>query len=220
MFPKAVLRWSSKRGGVKGNRSRASKLSVGIRACVDRWEARDYEALWAEALAEAKNRHEDPSNPTSQARNVRRVIRCVEDGRYAKAVAALLSLGTCSPSEEAIAAMMEKHPTAPTPVLPEDPPPPPQVFTLEVVRGMLLTFPIGSGVGGSGFKPQYFKDMVECPNTFVSGESLESLTTLVNCVVAGKAPREIAPFLFGAPFIALNKKGGGLHPIAIGESLW
>ena len=106
---------------------------------------------------------------------------------------------------------------APAPILPEGPPPPPLVFTSEVVRGRLLTFPVGSGVGGFGFKPQYFKDMVECPNTFVSGESLESLTTLVNCVVAGKAPREIAPFLSGAPLIALNKKGGGLRPIAIGE---
>lgn len=220
LFPKVVLRWSAKRGGVKRGKSRATKLGAVLRARLDRWEGGEYKTLWAEALADARNRREDPSSSTSRANNVRRAIRCAEDGRYAKAVAALLSLGTCSPTDKAaIAAMMEKHPAAPAPLLPVGPPPPLVVFPSEIVKGRLQSFPNSSGAGGSGFRPQYFKDIVACPNTFVAGESLESLTSLVNCVAAGKAPRVIAPFLSGAPLIALNKKGGGLRPIAIGESL-
>ena len=36
---------------------------------------------------------------------------------------------------------------------------------------------------------------------------------------AGLAPRELAPFIAGAPLTALNKQGGGLRPIAIGETI-
>jgi hypothetical protein len=38
-------------------------------------------------------------------------------------------------------------------------------------------------------------------------------------MVAGLAPRQLAPFIAGAPLMALNKQGGGLRPIAIGETI-
>ena len=38
-------------------------------------------------------------------------------------------------------------------------------------------------------------------------------------MVAGLAPRELAPFIAGAPLMALMKQGGGLRPIAIGETI-
>jgi len=38
-------------------------------------------------------------------------------------------------------------------------------------------------------------------------------------MVAGLAPRELAPFIAGAPLMALVKVGGGLRPIAIGETI-
>ena len=38
-------------------------------------------------------------------------------------------------------------------------------------------------------------------------------------MVAGLAPRELAPFIAGAPLMALVKQGGGLRPIAIGETI-
>ena len=85
-------------GGSKRGRARATKMDVVLRARLDRWEGGDFAALWSEALLDARNCREDPSCPTSHASNVRRAIRCAEDGRYAKAVAALVSLGTCSPT--------------------------------------------------------------------------------------------------------------------------
>jgi hypothetical protein len=38
-------------------------------------------------------------------------------------------------------------------------------------------------------------------------------------MVAGLAPRELSPFIAGAPLMALVKQGGGLRPIAIGETI-
>lgn len=128
LFPKVVLRWAAKRGGAKRTKARATKLGAVLRARLDRWEGGEYRALWEEALADARNRREDPSSTSSRANNVRRAIRCTEDGRYAKAVAALLSLGTSSPTDKAIADMMEKHPAALAPLLPKGPPPPPVGF--------------------------------------------------------------------------------------------
>ena len=43
--------------------------------------------------------------------------------------------------------------------------------------------------------------------------------SLVNFILAGLAPPEIAPMLSGANILALKKKDGGVRPIAVGEIL-
>ena len=45
------------------------------------------------------------------------------------------------------------------------------------------------------------------------------MTRLSNHMAAGLAPREVAPFIAGAPLMALVKHGGGFRPIAIGETI-
>ena len=42
---------------------------------------------------------------------------------------------------------------------------------------------------------------------------------VVNLLCAGRAPSCILPYLCGASLLACKKKGGGLHPIAVGEVL-
>ena len=49
---------------------------------------------------------------------------------------------------------------------------------------------------------------------------LRALTDLVNIIVKGDTPSSISPFFFGASLITLEKKGGGVRPIAIGCTLW
>jgi len=63
------------------------------------------------------------------------------------------------------------------------------------------------------------KDILACPNKAAGSDALLSLTNLANHMVAGLAPRELAPFVAGAPLMALLKTGGGLRPIAIGETI-
>ena len=48
---------------------------------------------------------------------------------------------------------------------------------------------------------------------------LTSLTGFVNLILDGKCPKEACPVFFGAKLIALEKKGGGLRPIAVGYTL-
>jgi hypothetical protein len=47
-------------------------------------------------------------------------------------------------------------------------------------------------------------------------ELLSAITGLVNVLLAGKCPAEMRPILFGGTLFALQKKTGGLRPIAIG----
>lgn len=98
--------------------------------------------------------------------------------------------------------MLEKHSVTHILVLSNGPSPPPIIFLLEIVRERLQSFSNNSCVGGSSFKPRYFKDLTSCPNFRMYDESLKVVTTLVNCVVVGKTPCEITPYLYDASLTA------------------
>ena len=98
--------------------------------------------------------------------------------------------------------MKPKHPEAELPVLPSGPLPDPVRFDKVLVRKKVEGFPTGSAAGASGTRPQFFKDILSCPNKAVSDEALTSLTNLANHLVAGLAPRELAPFVAGAPLMS------------------
>ena len=92
-------------------------------------------------------------------------------------------------------------------------------FEADEVRKMILGFPTGSAAGASATRPQLLKDIIGCPNKAVGEAALLATKNLVNHMAAGRAPREFAPFIAGAPLMALNKSSGGLRPIAIGETI-
>jgi hypothetical protein len=48
---------------------------------------------------------------------------------------------------------------------------------------------------------------------------LKALTSLICLMLEGRTPKAIRPLLFGANLIALKKKGGGVRPIAIGNTI-
>ena len=56
-----------------------------------------------------------------------------------------------------------------------------------------------------------------CPEA--GSEFFSALTAFVNLVLAGGCPSVIAPVFFGGRLLALNKKSGGIRPIAIGFTL-
>jgi hypothetical protein len=102
--------------------------------------------------------------------------------------------------------MRSKHPEAPLPVLPPGPLPDAVRFDKELVRKKVDGFPTGSAAGASGTRPQFLKDILSCPNKAAGEDALTSLTNLTNHLVAGLAPRELAPFVAGAPLMALVKQ--------------
>ena len=220
MFPKCVLRMQpSIRGGRKKKLKRNEMVRQAIHDRVTRWNAGRLDVLWAEACTAYSSLKVESESVSSRAANIRRATECVQDGRYGKAVSSLLSLGMCSATEEAVKEMRAKHPSASPPTLPPGPPPEPVRFDTTTVRSKVESFPAGSAAGASGTRPQFLKDMLACPNKEVGEAALVAFTKLTNHLVAGQAPRDLAPFIAGAPLMALNKPGGGLRPIAIGETL-
>ena len=208
------------RGGKKKKLKRNESLRIALLERLVRWNEGKVDVLWAEACKLYVGRSEKASGSLAAA-NIRRATECAQDARYGKAVAALLSLGTSAISEESIREMRLKHPIATPPKPPHfvGPAPDPIRFDPGLVRKKVEGFPTGSAAGASATRPQFLKDIISCPNTAVGEAALAALTKLTNHMAAGLAPRELAPFIAGAPLMALLKQGGGLRPIAIGETI-
>jgi hypothetical protein len=87
------------------------------------------------------------------------------------------------------------------------------------VRRALSKFTQGSSGGPDGLSPQHLKDLI-VKNSGMAGTSLiDALTEVTNIILSEAVPREILPFLYGANLTALEKKGGGIRPIASGSTL-
>lgn len=76
------------------------------------------------------------------------------------------------------------------------------------VLSALMSFKSGSAAGPDGLSPQHYKDLI-CGNSGDAGRSLlASLVSLVNLMLSGKVPSNIAEVLYGAHLCALQKKDG------------
>ena len=114
--------------------------------------------------------------------------------------------------------LQEKHPLAPTdrrPLLCPSPPPqqPLQVTEAEVAKA-IKSFPPGSSGGPDGLRPQHLLDLIKCAES--GGELLSAITAFVNLLLRGGCNSDVVPHLFGGNLLALEKKSGGIRPIAVG----
>lgn len=124
-----------------------------------------------------------------------------------------------SMNSDTLSKLQEKHPS---PSRELDFPDPPNdsservVVSDKEVRKAIHSFKNGSSGGIDGIRPQHLKDLV----SKISGEAginlLESITHLCNLILAGGVCTEITEYFFGAVLCALNKKQGGIRPIAVG----
>ena len=84
----------------------------------------------------------------------------------------------------------------------------------EDVADAVRSFPAGSSGGPDGLKPIHLSDMMGCQE--VKHELIAVVTEFLNLLMDGICPPSIRRIIFGGRLIALNKKGGGIRPIAIG----
>jgi hypothetical protein len=122
-------------------------------------------------------------------------------------------------NEDTIKALHTKHPAA---AAGRRPSPIPNDYaalqvTETVVQAVIKSFPAGSAGGPDGIRPQHIMDMIN--NTETGSALLTSITNFVNMLLRGECHQEVTPILFGGSLIALDKKSGGVRPIAIGYTL-
>lgn len=83
----------------------------------------------------------------------------------------------------------------------------------------ISSFKPGSAGGLDGLKPQHLKDLTS-KNLGLSADNLiAALTNFSKKFLEEKLPSQIRPIFFGASLCALNKKDGGVRPIAVGCTL-
>ena len=149
----------------------------------------------------------------------------LEEGDFRGAVRLACSEDSVAEANEAtIAALRLKHP-APHPD--SSMPPPPDNHELEgalsvsegAVAHAIRSFPNGSAGGPDGLRPQHLLDLTSASAGIGGQRLLHALTAFTNLILTGDIPVEIRPFFFGASLTALNKKGGGVRPIAVGCTL-
>lgn len=216
MFPKLVLGLDPKASYLSGElvRQRLAKWESGPQGVLD---------LWCQAKlceSELKRRPRGggscPRKPRNGQRspNPSRAEEMARSGAYGKALQACLSRGTAENSPETINTLRSLHPDATSSFIGTAPV---SRFTpsKEKVRDAVLSFGPGSAAGASGWRASHLKVLLLVDS---SGRFLDALTALVQLLARGQALQAVRPLLGGATLIALNKKDGGIRPIAIGET--
>ena len=153
-----------------------------------------------------------------------RVSSKLEEGDFKGAVKLACSEDTIADMSIAtLSALQQKHPSphpdSCIPPLPQGSVAHTVSVSVEEVAKAIRSFPNGSAGGPDGLRPQHLKDMVG-PSTAGGGHVLLSaLASFLSLVLAGRTPPSFRPYFFGANLIALQKKDGGVRPIAVGCTL-
>ena len=88
-----------------------------------------------------------------------------------------------------------------------------QVHENDILRAIRF-FPERSSGGPDGLPPQHVLEMVTCREA--GAELVMAITKFTNALLDGRCHSDVVPILLGGSLIALQKKSGGVRPIAIG----
>jgi len=144
----------------------------------------------------------------------------IEDGNLKAAIRIMCSEDKpASNSDSVYAQLLDKHPSPPPErgVIPDAQPMVAVQMTEPDVLQAIRSFPAGSAGGPDGVRPQHVLEMVNCREA--GPELLSALTGFVNCLLQGEIHPRVSPVLFSGNLIALEKKTGGVRPIAVGYTL-
>ena len=162
---------------------------------------------------------------TLDMKNLKRRIEVkISDGDVSGAVRILSSDLSMAPhTPETLSALNSRHPPAP-PALSLPPSPntssePTMVITPEEIIKAIRSFGPSSAAGPDHLKPQHLKELTTRKTGEAGTRLINALTAFINLLIAGAVPTIVQPLLYGANLIALRKPGGGIRPIAVGNTV-
>ena len=203
LFTKVVLRMPP----FRQRRCRFVLASV-LLDCLHIWSQSDGLCMLWKALQDDLIVSESSFGSQSTPYNVSQALFWVREGRYSNAVQALTSTGVAYKNDDlAFQELLERHPTSDPPTCPA-----PESASLTVdesaVIRCLKEFPRGTSPGASGLRAQHLLDVISGHTTSSAEDCLLALTRLMNFLLSGKVSPLLAPWLCGAPLMALLKKNG------------
>lgn len=132
----------------------------------------------------------------------------------------LTSICSLAPSNsETLEGLRARHPTplrsVPSLPFPSDFAQPSLLVTSSEVAGAIGSFHASSAAGLYGLRPLHLKELIATTAGDSGPRLLEALTRLCNFLLRGEINTEVCPYLYGASLCALQKKDGGIRPIAV-----
>ena len=218
MLPKCVLP-APKRGGRKGNSSYTTKTSQRM----DRWESREYAALWNESVAQMVKKRErsDDEEVDESGKAAKRAELLARQGEFSRAMAALTAAPMAPESEETYEKLQSKHPgrlplsssVTFRPIEGE-----PLHLSEGEVEKALRSFRRGTSAGTMGLRPEHLQSALAAhPDDKV--QPLFYLKEVMNLLLSGKGCLQVQKFFGGARLCALEKGENDVRPIAAGETI-
>jgi hypothetical protein len=148
-------------------------------------------------------------------------VNYARDGDLGRAATALLPQRKAVASASTLEELRQKHPAAPVPIVPptRDNHDRPYMFTSETVQEAISQFDRGSAPDGSDLRPSHLQDMLRASSEQARAALPSEVTAFVNRSFQGHLPELLVPWFVGAPLTAFAKNGGGVSPLAVGETL-
>ena len=159
--------------------------------------------------------------PLSDTRLRKTISDKLSEGDVRGALRFLASEETLAPySPSTLSELRLKHPDRPSDrrPFPEVASPPIVIAESQVLKA-INSFPPGSCGGITRLRPLHLKEVLRPDVGHQRELLLFQLTALVNRIISNQLPDFIMPVLLGANLTALNKKNGGIRPIAVGETI-
>ncbi len=231
-LPKLVLGTGNRRG-----RQHVKQVQLTVSRRLRMFAEGRVAELWAEATARlpkgtkpktrageaAGEKANDLDLPASVVATIKGLV---EEGALSKAAKQLISRGLADASDPAVnSKLRDLHPDGPPVVLgtAELPMQMPAGEELEqeewekLVKLAVSRFPPGSAAGPSGLRPSHLKECLR--RSGMESCVVQGLSAFTQAAAAGSLPHFLQQILCASSLIPLNKKDGGVRPIAIGDTL-
>jgi hypothetical protein len=221
LLPQSIL--ASSRGGRKRSRAMEARMQQQL----DTWATGDVEAAWetftgsAERRDHARKLRESSGKATKDDNSIpdsviNSVVSLTNQGLPGKACKLLLSDGIAIWNKATRLKIQSLFPAGNPEKIPAmtteaDP------FTEEEITSAMKRMGRGKAPGPSGLRTEHLNDLLH--DDLVGEKVLEALTRFVNTVAFGGCSRSLAGMLCAGRVVPLEKKGGGIRPLVVGESL-
>ena len=212
-FGNCCLKVPGDRGGKRHRSSLASKVNHSLA----NFESNDGSQQITQPPSKIFNRRSEDLKLAA------RVSAKIEEGDIRGAVRLAVSDDTLAPNNDAtVAELQQLHP--PRAVITSVQPPSiddavPLVLTSQDITEAVRSFPVGSAGGVDGLRPQHLKDMISTFTGAAGQRLVDCLVDFANLCLSKDLSAEVRSVFFGASLCALNKKAGGVRPIAVGCTL-